>query len=111
MTFITAKEAKDLVLNSQAEVDRIMPLIDAHIRDVAEDGGRFFHAYREVPWESQPKDEVTKTSKLQERIIERLYTLGFNAAIVIDGEYVSRELADSTGYGPLFSNRVLKVSW
>jgi hypothetical protein len=111
MTFITATEAKEIVLSSAAEVDRLMPILDKAIRAAAEDGHRKLLCYREVPWESAEDYMPVATSKLQERLIERLCALGFFACVVSDHSYIPPGLQDSDGNGPVHTNRVLKVSW
>lgn len=108
---LTASQARGLSAESGLQVERILSLLDASIKETATGGRRSYSAYKEVPWQSEELYTPVTISPIQAKIIARLKLLGFTAEMRTDNAYVPVGLADDKGNGPLYSNRVLKIGW
>lgn len=115
---ITAKEALELTLTSEAHIAKCMDILDERIRESAKNGERLFRTSVLTVFHGQslggslgPHEEITVTP-FQQQVIDILQKNGFGAKMEIYGEgYVPRGLADDDGNGPIYKNYALTVRW
>lgn len=112
---ISAKEAREIVDQSSAEVDRQLAKIEPLIKVAAEKGQRSVNLglLTDFGVSVAPFDPTPKLSPLQERVksaLEREF--GYRTVWeAVDEPYVPRGLADDDGHGPYYQNWALVVCW
>jgi hypothetical protein len=110
---ITAAQARENVKMSNATLQKYFEKIDRMIEKASCEGKTYVALYGldELSGSilSYAKIEVTR---LQQRIIDELKSIGYSASVVFDGDaYVPRGLQNDDGEGPEYLNVVIHVSW
>lgn len=106
---INAKEARDIVETSDANVLKSLEVFDKNIRNAASRGKKecFFHIDSREKYLGLPP-----LKPLEMMIVERLKDSGFWVEFTFDGDpYVPRGLSDDEGDGPKHSNYGFMVRW
>lgn len=106
---ITAKEAREIVETSDANVLKSLEVFDKNIRNAASRGKKECFFYIEGIEKSLG---LPPLKPLEMLIVERLKDSGFGVEITFDGDpYVPRGLSDDEGNGPKYSNYGFMVRW
>lgn len=109
---ITANEARQLVLNSNQHLQKYFPIIDARIKNAANEGKSKVALYVDDLWAAEDYYAPTKPTSLQIRIIKELELIGYHAEFTCHGaQYVPLGMQDNDGNGPKFINHVIMVTW
>jgi hypothetical protein len=109
---ITAKEAKEIQLASEANIQKYLTKVEVQIKECAELGLNRVALYNEGLYSSFPCGVPINTTPLQNRLITELQHVGFKAVFLKDGpSYIPKGLADDDGNGPIHNNWCVVVSW
>lgn len=87
---INAFEARQISLDSEAEVDKVLEDIGICITDAAHKGKRSLSYYKgRCSWRNDSYDEGNPNIPFVNRIIKKLSIHGYNATIAKDKPYLS----------------------
>ena len=106
---LSAKEAREIVENSDVEVLKSLKMFDEQIRYAAAQGKReYFYRMGAV----EMFLGMTALKPLTVSVIAKLEALGYGVKYTFYGDsYVPRGLADDDGNGPEYTNYGIIVGW
>lgn len=111
-TMITAAQCLELHKQSDAQIEKILNMIDPKVRSAAEGGMRSYSIMEQGTWECLPISKSPEHSPFRTKLINQFQQLGFVAAYQKSGApYVPAGLADDDGKGPLHTNWGITISW
>ena len=111
---IKASEAQALVLNSAANVEKYIALIEPNIRKLANDGKRTYECYVDGLWSNMEEYRFiyAELTPIQLLVSNKLKEFGYMVRLSKSGDtYIPRGLADDYGEGPSHVNVCLIISW
>ena len=106
---LSAKEALEIVNNSDAEVLKSLKMFDEQIRYYSAKGERkYFYDMGSI----EIYHPLPVLKPLSVSVMSRLKVLGYSVEYCFYGEsYVPRGLADDDGNGPSYKNYGIVVTW
>lgn len=108
---ITANDARKATQSGNAEIQRILKLLEEEINEAAERGEWGLVCYKNVPWDAVPVGSNPVPSPLQKSLIEELTKYGFSASMQRHGNvYTPRAYEFEDGIHQ-HQNYVLVIRW
>ncbi len=110
---ITAAQARELTARSEANVERLLALMEPQIVKAADAGKDFVAVFVDGLDSSVPLYGARfQPTPVQTSVINRLQALGFKAHMAAVGSsYVPRGMQDDDGNGPEYINYTVIVNW